>query len=100
MRTVWRLAEQPVLATDDERSDGVFCRVVVQRDAAIVEEPDQLGPLVIQVVQRFPDRGFRRHLRQGFRQPLFQLLKQGPTLFSRSACRASVLRGLACFSTV
>lgn len=50
------MAEQPVFTADDERTDGVLRRIVVQRDQAIVQEPGQAGPLVIQVVQGFTQR--------------------------------------------
>ena len=58
------VAEQPVFTPHHERADSVLCRIVVQRDQAIVDEPGQAEPLVIQVVQGFTQRTFGQYLGQ------------------------------------
>ena len=80
MCTLWRLAKEPVFATNDKRPYGIFRRVVIQRDPAVRQEDGQLGPLPIQIDQRFANGRFRRHLIQGFRQPGFQFLDDWPAL--------------------
>jgi len=49
------IAEQPVAASDDERSDGVLTRIVRDRPGAVLDVTDQLGPLAVQVVQGFAE---------------------------------------------
>jgi hypothetical protein len=41
------VAEQPVAPADDERADGVLDPIRVEPDFRVVEEADQLGPLVL-----------------------------------------------------
>ena len=80
MRTLRRLTEEPVLAPDDERPDGIFRRIVIQWDSTICQEDGQLWPLPIQIQQGFANGRFRRHLVQGFREPGLQFLDDGPAL--------------------
>lgn len=44
------VSKNPVFAPDDEGADSVFGEVVVKRLAAIVDEADELRPLVIHIV--------------------------------------------------
>lgn len=43
--------------------------VMVEREAPVIEVADELGPLVVEVGQRFAGEGARRDLGQGLRKP-------------------------------
>src|SRR5690554_3203715 len=69
------VAEQPVFATDDERADGTFGWVVVDRQVAAFQVADQPGPVVGQVADSLTQRTLRCDVRLCLVQPAFQLLQ-------------------------
>ncbi len=56
-----RVAEQPVLSADAERTDRVFAGVVIDRVVAVFHEARELGPLRGRVVQRLAEQAAGQH---------------------------------------
>jgi hypothetical protein len=54
-----RAEEEPVLATDGPRAQGVFGRIVVDGQEAVVEEAPELGPALACVVDGDAECGCR-----------------------------------------
>jgi YD repeat-containing protein len=72
------VGEEPVLAPDDEGADGVLDEVGVEWDAAVVEDADELRPLVVEVGERLAGERLGRHARQGVVEPAAQRGEHGP----------------------
>src|SRR5690606_22787706 len=77
-RTLGCVAEQPVLAPDDERADGVLGAVVVDRQLPALDVAHQFAPVAGQVVHRLAQSGLPSNLRLGLVQPGLELLQQWP----------------------
>ena len=58
------VGEEPVLAADDEGPDRVLDEIGVERDAAVVEDADELRPLVVEIAERLARERLRRDARQ------------------------------------
>ena len=70
------VAEQPVLATDDERADGVLGAVVVDRQASALDVAHQAAPVAGQVIHRLAQGRLSGDLRLGFVEPGLKLVEQ------------------------
>ena len=67
-RAFGRVAEQPVLASDNEGPDRTLCRIVVDRQVTGFGLAHQLDPVAGQVADGFAQCILRRHLWLGFLQ--------------------------------
>lgn len=72
-RAFGRVAEQPILAPDNEGPDRTLCRIVVDRQVTGFGVAHQLDPVAGQVADGFAQCILRRHLWLGFLQPCLQL---------------------------
>ena len=57
-----RIAEQPVLSSDDEGPDRTLCGVVVDRQVAFLDIPFEFVPVTRQVADGFAQGVLRRNL--------------------------------------
>ena len=72
-----RIREEPRLSADHEGADGVFGRVVVDRQIAALEVADQARPLSMQVAQRTPEHRGGRHGGEHVVEPAAQFIDNG-----------------------
>jgi hypothetical protein len=81
--------EEPVLAADGDTAQGAFGRVVVGRQAAIIEAADKRSPTCPHIAERGSELGFARQLRHGFVGPGGQRVAIGSDRCCRSRRRWS-----------
>src|SRR4029077_12002316 len=80
--------EEIVFAADRDTAQSAFGRVVVERQAAIVEVADESGPMAPHIAEGRGKLGFARELAHGLVRPTEQCL--GDRLRSLSAFSASL----------
>ena len=74
------VAEEPVLAADDKRSDRILCWVVVDRPLAVLDISSELAPIFLCIGNRLAELAFGQDTVLCFIQPLFELLQQRQAL--------------------
>lgn len=69
-----------IIATHDERPDGILTAVVVYFQAAVLAVAKEPVPVPVEISQRFAERSARHDLRQSFHQPGAQLIQHRHTV--------------------
>ena len=70
------VAEESVLAADDERPDRILGQIVVDSEPSVLDVNDELRPLLVGEVHRLAERRARRHDRQMLVEPAADVREQ------------------------